>query len=123
MDLITVLEVDEQLAAEISVLPSGTALLVVRRSPNGTGRFILHGDDITIGRHADSAVFLDDITVSRRHACIHHAGDQFFVKDTGSLNGVYVDGQLVDLAPLDHLAELQIGAFRLVFVIAGEPYA
>jgi pSer/pThr/pTyr-binding forkhead associated (FHA) protein len=69
----------------------------------------------TIGRHPNADIFLDDVTVSRRHAEFHRDGAVFEVKDLGSLNGTYFDGQRIDAARLVDGCEVQIGKFRLTF--------
>lgn len=99
----------------ISALPSGSALLVVRRGPNTGARFLLDADVTTVGRHPDADIFLDDVTVSRRHAEFHRHGTKFEVRDLGSLNGTYFDGVRIDQAPLNDGAEVQVGKFRLTF--------
>ncbi len=101
-------------------LPPGMALLVVRRGPNAGARFLLDHDLTTSGRHPDSDIFLDDVTVSRRHAEFHRDGNTFTVRDVGSLNGTYVNRERVEAATLSNGDEVQIGKFRLVFV-AGPP--
>ena len=73
----------------------------------------------TAGRHPESDIFLDDVTVSRRHAEIRRRDGKFFVQDKGSLNGTYVNRQRVEETPLASGDELQIGKFKLVF-FAGE---
>ncbi len=73
----------------------------------------------TAGRHPDSDIFLDDVTVSRRHAEIVVVGDGFLVRDVGSLNGTYVNRERIDEAPLANGDELQIGKFKLVFLQGG----
>ena len=81
-------------------------------------RYVLDSDETALGRHPDSDIFLDDITVSRRHAAVRRVGDGHYeVSDVGSLNGTYVDHHRVDTAPLHHLADLQIGRFVLVFLL------
>lgn len=105
--------VEEQEA--ISALPSGSALLVVRRGPNTGARFLLDADVTTVGRHPDADIFLDDVTVSRRHAEFLRHGTAFEVKDLGSLNGTYYDGTRIDSALLSDGAEVQVGKFRLTF--------
>nr|WP_233563839.1 FHA domain-containing protein [Cryobacterium tepidiphilum] len=105
--------VEEQEA--ISALPSGSALLVVRRGPNTGARFLLDADVTTVGRHPDADIFLDDVTVSRRHAEFLRHGRAFEVKDLGSLNGTYFDGTRIDSALLSDGAEVQVGKFRLTF--------
>ena len=97
-------------------LPPGMALLVVRRGPNAGARFLLDHDVTTSGRHPDSDIFLDDVTVSRRHAEFHRGGSGFTVRDVGSLNGTYVNRERVESATLSNSDEVQIGKFRLVFI-------
>jgi len=99
----------------IAALPSGSALLVVRRGPNAGARFLLDADITTVGRHPDADIFLDDVTVSRRHAEFLRAGTSFEVRDLGSLNGTYFDGSRIDSAPLSDGSEVQVGKFRLTF--------
>jgi pSer/pThr/pTyr-binding forkhead associated (FHA) protein len=97
-------------------LPPGMALLVVRRGPNAGARFLLDHDVTTSGRHPDSDIFLDDVTVSRRHAEFHRSSTGFTVRDVGSLNGTYVNRERVESATLSNSDEVQIGKFRLVFI-------
>ncbi|HEV7948141.1 MAG TPA: FHA domain-containing protein [Glaciihabitans sp.] len=99
----------------IAALPSGSALLVVRRGPNIGARFLLDADLTTVGRHPDADIFLDDVTVSRRHAEFVRNGTSFQVKDLGSLNGTYFDGSRIDVADLVDGSEVQVGKFRLTF--------
>lgn len=99
----------------ISALPSGSALLIVRRGPTAGARFLLDADVTTVGRHPDADIFLDDVTVSRRHAEFLRSGRSFQVKDLGSLNGTYLDGERIDTAVLGDRAEVQVGKFRLTF--------
>lgn len=99
----------------IAALPSGSALLVVRRGPNAGARFLLDADITTVGRHPEADIFLDDVTVSRRHAEFLRHGMSFEVRDLGSLNGTYFDGQRIDSATLNDGAEVQVGKFRLTF--------
>lgn len=99
----------------ISALPSRSALLVVRRGPGAGSRFLLDADVTTVGRHHDSDIFLDDVTVSRRHTEFLRHGTAFEIKDLGSLNGTYFDGVRIDSAMLGDGAEVQIGKFRLTF--------
>jgi pSer/pThr/pTyr-binding forkhead associated (FHA) protein len=102
-------------------LPAGTALLAVRRGPNAGARFLLDHDVTTSGRHPDSDIFLDDVTVSRRHAEFHREGGVFTVRDVGSLNGTYVNRERVESATLSNGDEVQIGKFRLVFIAGPRP--
>jgi pSer/pThr/pTyr-binding forkhead associated (FHA) protein len=102
-------------------LPPGTALLAVRRGPNAGARFLLDHDVTTSGRHPDSDIFLDDVTVSRRHAEFHRESGVFTVRDVGSLNGTYVNRERVESATLTNGDEVQIGKFRLVFLAGPRP--
>ena len=97
-------------------LPAGTALLVVKRGPNAGSRFLLDADVTTTGRHPESDIFLDDVTVSRRHAEFVREGGGFLVRDVGSLNGTYLDRQRIETAGLANGDEVQIGKYRLVFL-------
>lgn len=97
-------------------LPAGSALLVVKRGPNAGSRFLLDQPTTSAGRHPDSDIFLDDVTVSRRHAEFRQEEDEFQVVDVGSLNGTYVNREPVDSAVLANGDEVQIGKFRLVFL-------
>ena len=101
-------------------LPEGQALLVVKRGPNAGSRFLLDQATTSAGRHPDSDIFLDDVTVSRRHAEFRSESETFTVVDVGSLNGTYVHREPVDSASLSNGDEVQIGKFRLVF-LTGTP--
>jgi pSer/pThr/pTyr-binding forkhead associated (FHA) protein len=101
--------------ATVEALRPGTALLVVLRGPNTGARFLLDDDQVMSGRHPDSDIFLDDVTVSRKHAIFRRTEGAFVVSDAGSLNGTYVNRELVDEATLTTGDEVQIGKFRLVF--------
>jgi pSer/pThr/pTyr-binding forkhead associated (FHA) protein len=104
---------DEQLAIE--ALPAGSALLIVKRGANAGARFLLDQDVTTVGRHPNADIFLDDVTVSRRHAEFLREGSEFTVRDLASLNGPYFDGQRIEQVVLTDGAEVQIGKFRLTF--------
>ena len=99
----------------IAALPSASALLIVRRGPNIGARFLLDGDLTVAGRHPDADIFLDDVTVSRRHAEFVRVGTAFQVRDLGSMNGTYFDGVRIESALLSDGAEVQVGKFRLTF--------
>lgn len=98
----------------------GTAVLLVRRGRVAGSRFLLEEPVTTLGRHPDSAIFLDDVTVSRRHAEITRTDAGFVVRDLGSLNGTYLNRSRVDQAPLANGDELQVGSFKLSFFSAEE---
>lgn len=102
--------------AAVEALPPGSALLVVRRGPNSGSRFLLDSELTTAGRHPQSDIFLDDVTVSRRHVEFRRGPDgRFTVADVGSLNGTYVNREAIDAAPLNNGDEVQIGKYRMVF--------
>jgi len=111
----------ESLSAELGEvldgLPEGLGMLVVRRGPNAGSTFVLERDETTLGRHPDSDVFLDDVTVSRRHATVRRVDGGYAVDDAGSLNGTYVDHERVETASLRDMQEVQVGRFVLTFVI------
>ena len=111
---------DEALTVSIGELPEGLGMLVVKRGPNAGSKYVLDADVTTAGRHPDSDIFLDDITVSRRHAEFARAGSDYRVRDVGSLNGTYVNRERTDDAVLGHGDEVQIGKFKLVFFSGGE---
>ena len=106
----------------VDALAAGSALLVVKRGPNAGSRFLLDQDVTTAGRHPESDIFLDDVTVSRRHAEFARTGSgasaTFTVRDVGSLNGTYVNRERIDSVDLAGGDEVQIGKFRLVFLTA-----
>jgi pSer/pThr/pTyr-binding forkhead associated (FHA) protein len=104
----------EELEA-VGALPSRSALLIVRRGPNIGARFLLDSDVTLVGRHPDADIFLDDVTVSRKHAEFVRAGTTFEMRDLGSLNGTYFNGVRADHAVLTDGSEVQIGKFRLTF--------
>ncbi|MFY2860946.1 FHA domain-containing protein [Mycobacterium sp. THU-M104] len=103
--------------AKVEELPRGSALLVVKRGPNAGAQFRLEAPAASVGRHPISDIYLDDITVSRRHAEIRRdAAGAFRVVDLGSLNSTYLNREPVDSAVLSDGDELQVGNFRLVFL-------
>ena len=104
-------------AAAVAALPPGTALLAVLRGANAGSRYLLDSDLTLVGRHPDSDIFLDDVTVSRRHAEFYRQGGRFVVRDVGSLNGTYVNRERIEEAELHEGDEVQVGKFRLVFLI------
>ncbi|MFR9725098.1 FHA domain-containing protein [Streptomyces sp. MS19] len=102
--------------AAVDALPPGSALLIVRRGPNSGSRFLLDGELTTAGRHPQCDIFLDDVTVSRRHVEFRRQPDgTFTASDVGSLNGTYVNREPIDSTVLANGDEVQIGKYRLVF--------
>jgi hypothetical protein len=115
-------ELSAEDVAAVDALPLGHALLIVQRGPSAGARFLLDSDETTAGRHPDSDIFLDDITVSRHHVRFKRSGRGTTVADVGSLNGTYVNRTLIDgevmLRPGD---EVQIGKFRMVYFASPPP--
>lgn len=101
--------------AAIAALPSGSALLIVRRGPTVGARFLLDEDTTVAGRHPDADIFLDDVTVSRRHAEISRHGTTFSIRDLDSLNGIFVDGERVPESVMSDGTEIHIGKYRMTF--------
>ena len=106
---------DAEEVAAIGALPSGSALLVVKRGAADGSRFLLDTDLSKAGRHPNADIFLDDVTVSRKHAEFIRVGRNFEVLDQASLNGTYLNGVRIDSAPLTNGDEVQIGKFKLTF--------
>lgn len=102
-------------ASAIAALPAGSALLVVVKGPDDGARFLLDQDVTTVGRHPNADIFLDDVTVSRRHAEFERKDGGFIVRDLGSLNGTYREGRTIDVVQLADGDEVQIGKFKLTF--------
>jgi hypothetical protein len=109
-------EVLSEPLSAVEGLADGTALLVVKRGPNAGSRYVLKAEVVTAGRHPDSDIFLDDVSVSRRHAEFRRTARGFEVVDVGSLNGTYVNRETIDTSELSGGDEIQIGKFRLVYV-------
>ena len=99
----------------VGEIARGTGVLIVRGGAQAGARFTLERDLTRLGRHPDSEISLDDITVSRRHADIRRVDDAYEVTDSGSLNGTYVNQERIEHGVLRHGDELQIGKFHLVY--------
>ena len=104
----------------IAALPEGSAMLIALSGPSRGARFLINSEKTTIGRSTENDIFLDDITVSRKHAEIVYTGKKYTVKDCGSLNGTYVDGSVKEESELHDGMELHIGKFRLHFFVGGK---
>ena len=111
---------DDELERYLDGLAPGLGMLVVRHGPNAGSSYRLEAPVTTIGRHPESDIFLDDITVSRRHVAVERGADGYTLRDVGSLNGTYVNHKRVDEALLRHHDEVQIGRYRLSFIRGGE---
>ncbi len=112
---------EDGLGGGLEALSSGSALLVVKRGPNAGSRFQLDKEVVSAGRHPQSDIFLDDVTVSRRHAEFRRSGGGYEVSDVGSLNGTYVNREPIESSSLSNGDEVQIGKFRLVFLTGNQP--
>jgi len=111
---------DEELHVTLPDRPSGAGLLVVKRGPNAGTRYVLDSEVTRAGRHPESDIFLDDITVSRRHAEFVGQHGSYSVRDVGSLNGTYVNRERIEEAVLSTGDEVQIGKFKLVYLAAAD---
>ncbi|MGO1318314.1 MAG: FHA domain-containing protein [Cellulomonadaceae bacterium] len=101
--------------AAIAALPATSALLIMQRGPSAGARFLLDAERTTAGRSERADIFLDDVTVSRKHALFMRDGNRFAVRDSGSLNGTYVNRERIDTAWLRTGDEVQIGKYRMTF--------
>ena len=112
-------DTEEMSASDVSAvenLPAGSAMLLVQRGPDSGARFLLDSDAVSVGRHPDSDIFLDDISVSRRHGTFTRGGAGYSVADLGSLNGTYVNRDRIDSeVALSGGDEVQIGKYRLIY--------
>ena len=102
-------------ADAIETPPAGTAVLIVKRGPTAGSRFVLDRPVLTVGRHPDNDIVLDDVTVSRRHAEFDRSDGCVLVFDVGSFNGTYVNREPVAEATLVSGDEVQIGKFGLLY--------
>ena len=104
---------------ELAPLAGGAeqATLVIRSGGGRAGEtYPLVAERVTIGRHPDSDVFLDDVTVSRNHAVVTREGEAYIISDQGSLNGTYVNRRRIERQTLLDGDELQIGKYKLTFI-------
>src|SRR5271155_80662 len=112
---------EEERSVTLVEVPRGIGVLVVKRGPNVGARYLLGADVTRAGRHPESDIFLDDITVSRRHAELEHRADgRVVIRDDGSLNGTYVNRERIEEKVLAAGDEVQIGKFKLVYLVEGE---
>ncbi len=103
-------------SAAVEALPPTSALLIVQHGPNAGARFLLDSPRTTAGRSPDADIFLDDVTVSRKHAEFVGDGGSYAVRDVGSLNGTYLNRiRIDDTVPLRDGDEVQIGKYRLTY--------
>ncbi|MDQ4142207.1 MAG: zinc-ribbon and FHA domain-containing protein [Actinomycetota bacterium] len=109
-------DLDEEIHISPEELEGGRGVLIVKRGPNAGSKFFLESEVTGIGRHPESDIFLDDITVSRKHAEIRRGQSGFELHDVGSLNGTYLNRERVETAVLGTGDEVQVGKFKLVFL-------
>ena len=115
--LIQTLDADNQsVVAQVLAATEPTALLLVLKGAGRGNRFMVNKAGTTIGRAVDSGIFLDDVTVSRKHATITF-DQEFTFTDSGSLNGSYLNNERASVATLKSGDEIQIGKFHLIFII------
>jgi pSer/pThr/pTyr-binding forkhead associated (FHA) protein len=107
---------EDDVHVDLNEITPGQGILVIRSGDRVGEKFVLAKDSTTIGRHPDSDISLDDITVSRRHVEIVRTNNKYFVTDSGSLNGTYVNQRRVDSSELRQGDELQVGKYRFVFL-------
>ncbi|MBI4884955.1 MAG: FHA domain-containing protein [Actinobacteria bacterium] len=110
----------DDIVVNVREIPTASASLVVRNGPHAGAVLPLEAAVTRLGRTADCEIVLDDITVSRWHAEVHRNGDDYRVRDAGSLNGTYVNHDRIETAPLAQGDELQVGKFRMVFFEKGD---
>ena len=109
-------ESEREVIAEIQLSGGEKAMVLINRGEAKGSRFLITGEGATIGRSTESAIFLDDVTVSRSHAVIARSGESFQLRDCGSLNGTYLNNESVSEIVLNSGDEIQIGKFHLLFV-------
>jgi pSer/pThr/pTyr-binding forkhead associated (FHA) protein len=114
---------EEDVAMAVETEAPGAGVLVVKRGPNAGTKLVLDGGLVRAGRAPESELFLDDITVSRRHAEFVPVASGYQLRDAGSLNGTYLNRERIESAPLANGDEVQIGKFKLVFLAGGQPGA
>ena len=107
---------DREVLAEIQNSAGEKAMIVIARGARKGSRFLITAEGASIGRSSESAIFLDDVTVSRTHAVIEKTGKNFVLKDSGSLNGTYMNNVSVAEHELVSGDEFQIGKFHLLFI-------
>ena len=103
--------------AAVHALPPTSALLVMQRGPSAGARFLLDAERTVAGRSTQADIFLDDVTVSRKHAELVHEGERWSIRDLGSLNGTFVNRKRIEATELEDDDELQIGKYRLTFLL------
>jgi pSer/pThr/pTyr-binding forkhead associated (FHA) protein len=109
-----------ELIEVLNALAEGSAMLVSLIGPSKGARYLLEPEVTQIGRATTNEIFLDDVTVSRKHAQVLKREKNYFLQDSGSLNGTYLNGELISEKPLNDGDELQIGKYRMHFFKGGK---
>lgn len=112
----SLLEQDRLVITEIQSSGGDKAMFLINRGESKGARFLITHEGATVGRSASSGIFLDDVTVSRAHAVVEKKGTVFVLRDSGSLNGTYVNNESVSEISLKSGDQIQIGKFHLIFV-------
>jgi hypothetical protein len=107
---------DRAVVAEIQNSQGEKAMVLIARGSHKGSRFLITAEGASIGRSAASEIFLDDVTVSRTHATVVKNGKDFILKDSGSLNGTYINNVSISEHTLVSGDEFQIGKFHLLFI-------
>jgi len=108
-------EVSSNILEDIKKISDVSSGLVIIKGPNIGDKFLINKSKFTIGRNLESDIFLDDVTVSRKHAVLKKVGKDFRIKDLGSLNGSYINGEIVENATLKDGDKIQIGKYIFLF--------
>jgi len=108
-------EVSSNILEDIKKISDVSSGLVIIKGPNIGDKFLINKSKFTIGRNPESDIFLDDVTVSRKHAVLKKVGKDFRIKDSGSLNGSYINGEIVENATLKDGDKIQIGKYIFLF--------
>ena len=112
-------EGDEESADILDEIKTEGPALVVRSGGGRAGEhFLLEQESTTVGRSPECDIFLDDVTVSRRHALVKRSNDRFLIEDQGSLNGTFVNRRRIESGGLEDGDEVQIGKYKLTFLTA-----
>lgn len=112
-------DISSDILEDIRKIPRGKSGLVIIKGPNIGDKFLINKQELAIGRNPASDIFLDDITVSRKHAVIIKSGKDFRIKDSESLNGSYLNGKIVENALLKDMDRIQIGKYIFLFFHSG----
>ncbi len=108
-------KISKDILSDLQKIPEGKAGIVVIKGPNVGEKFFLIKPKFEIGRSHDSDILLDDVTVSRKHAVLDKVGNDYIISDLNSLNGTYVNGEIVNNSKLKNGDKIQIGKYIFLF--------